>query len=76
METNDEYYYIFNEDKTCSYEMKVARLDCSYEIDDTTLTILYDGNESANAYKYRFDKHTLVITDNNGKDNKFTLEKE
>ena len=76
IETNDEYYYIFNEDKSCSYEMNVARLDCTYEIDDTNLTILYDGNKNASTYKYKFDKHTLVITDNSGKDNKFVLEKE
>ena len=44
LDTKDEYYYIFNKDKTCSYEMKVARLDCTYEEDGTHLTVLYKGN--------------------------------
>ena len=75
MDTNGEYYYIFNADKTCSYEMKVARLDCTYEIDDNKITILYKGNSKANTYEYKFDGHTLVIKDDAGKDNKFSREK-
>ena len=74
IETNNEYYYMFNKDKTCSYEMTVARLDCTYEEDGEKLTILYKGNEKPKTYQYRFDGSTLIIRDDTGKDNKFTKE--
>ena len=44
VDTNNEYYYIFNKDKTCSYEMTVARLDCTYEEVEGTLKILFNHN--------------------------------
>ena len=71
IETKNEYYYIFNKDNTCSYEMSVARLDCTYEINDDKITILYKGDTKEKTYEYRFDKNTLIIKDNTGKDNKF-----
>ena len=71
---NNEYYYIFNKDKTCAYEMTVARLDCTYEANDGELKILFNGNEKAKTYEYRFEKDNLIIKDSNGKDNKFTKE--
>lgn len=71
IETDNEYYYIFNKDKTCSYEMLVARLDCTYEDDGEKLTILYKGNETAKSFYYHFDGSTLIIKDDAGRDNKF-----
>ena len=71
IETTNQYYYIFNDDKTCSYEMTVARLDCTYEDDGEKLSILYKGKEIANTYQYHFDGDTLIIKDDTGKDNKF-----
>jgi hypothetical protein len=55
IDNDNEYYYIFNNDKTCSYEMIVARLDCTYEVDDNNITILYKGNEKAKTYNYFFE---------------------
>lgn len=75
IETEDEYYYIFNKDNTCSYEMTYARLDCTYKKDKETLTILYKGNNKSNTYKYHFKNKILIIKDNTGKDNKFIKEK-
>ena len=75
VDEDNEYYYIFNNDKTCSYEMKVARLDCTYEKDNETLTVLYKGIEEPRNYKYRFEDNNLIITDENGNDNEFTKEK-
>lgn len=66
-----EYYYIFNKDKTCSYEMKAARLNCTYKVDDSKLIVLYDGNEKTTTFEYRFEKKVLIITDPSGKDNLF-----
>ena len=71
IETTNDYYYIFNDDKTCSYEMTVARLDCTYELDDEKITILYNGNDKPKTYQYRFEDNMLIIKDNTGKDNKF-----
>ena len=74
VDTNNEYYYIFNKDNTCSYEMTIARLDCTYEKKDGTLKILFDGKEKQHIYEYRFEKNNLIIKDNTGKDNKFIKE--
>ena len=71
IDAKDEYYYVFNKDKTCSYEMMVARLDCTYEIDDEKLIILFNGNEKPNTFQYYFDNNMLIIKDNTGKENKF-----
>ncbi len=74
IDASNEYYYIFNKDKTCSYEMFAARLDCTYEANDGKLTIKFKGNEKPNKYQYRFDGKNLIIKDNTGKDNKFVKE--
>ena len=71
LDENNEYYYIFNNDKTCSYEMKFAKLGCTYENDDKIITILFKGTEQAKTYDYYFEGQTLVIKDDIGKDNKF-----
>ena len=74
VDANSEYHYLFNKDKTCSYEMISARLDCTYELDDDNLNIQFKGNETPNKYKYRFEEEYLIIRDNSGKDNKFVKE--
>ena len=75
LDKENEYYYIFNKDKSCSYQMTVARLDCTYEIDGEKINILFKGNENAITYWYRFDKGILVIKDHDGKDNSFIKKK-
>lgn len=71
IESDTEYYYIFNSNKTCSYEMNVARLNCTYKRDGKKITILYKGNEKENTYEYYFEGKTLIIKDDKGKNNKF-----
>ena len=66
-----ELYYLFNEDNTCSYEMVGAKLDCTYEIKDDELIILYKGNAQEYTFKYTLKDNKLIIKDNTGKDNKF-----
>ena len=76
IDTDIEYYYIFNKDKTCSYEMKVARLDCTYEEkNENQIIISYDGSTKDNTFEYKFEKNTLIIKDTNGKKYKFIKEK-
>lgn len=74
-DSDDELYYIFNNDKTCSYEMSIARLDCTYETENNRLTIMYKGSDKASTYEFRFEKNTLIIKDETGKDNRFIKEK-
>ena len=74
--SKDDYYYIFNKDKTCSYEMTVARLDCTYEVSETEISILYKGNTKPTKFEYRFDGNKLIIKDDKGNDNEFTKQKE
>ena len=71
IDTNSDYYYIFHNNKTCSYEMNVARLDCTYEISGDTIRILYKGSDKKTTFQYHFEGKVLIITDENGKDNKF-----
>ena len=75
VDKENEYYLLFNEDKSCSYEMAVARLECTYEEDGTNLMILYDGTVDPITYKYRFEKEHLIIVDDTGKDNIFVKDK-
>ena len=63
-----DYYYIFNEDKTCAYEMAGAKMECTYEDDGTKVTILYKGNTESSSYEYKIDGDTLTIKDSFGND--------
>lgn len=74
-DTKKEYYYIFNEDKTCSYEMPAARLDCTYEIDNNQIKILYKGNDKPNTFEYQLKDESLIIKDESNNYNEFTKEK-
>ena len=76
IDTKNEYIYRFNRDKTCSYEMTVARLDCTYEVSDNKLIIFYSGNTKGNTYEYKIEGDTLIIKDDTGKDNKFSKQKQ
>ncbi len=71
IDASNEYYYIFNKDKTCSYKMSVASLDCTYEMNGEKLNILFKGNEKTITYQYHFEKGILIIKDSTGKENKF-----
>lgn len=70
-DTKDSYYYIFHLNHTCSYEMKNARLDCTYDDDGEILTILYKGNTNKSVYTYHFEKNTLIIQDESHKNHIF-----
>ena len=74
IDTKNEYYYIFNKDKTCSYEMTVARLDCTYEDDGEKLIILYKGKDKPITFNYTFEGSTLIIKDSANKEYKFNKE--
>lgn len=75
VDKKNDYYYIFNKDKTCSYEMTAARLDCTYEIKENELIILYNGNKKPTKFKYLLDGKTLIIKDENSNYSEFTKEK-
>ena len=67
-EASPNYKYIFNEDKTCSYEYFGTKMECTYEDDGTKVSILYTGNTVASSYEYKIDGDTLTIKDSFGKD--------
>ena len=52
----NEYYYIFNTDKSCSYKMTAAKLNCTYKLDDSKLIILYDGSKKNITFEYELDR--------------------
>ena len=67
-----DYFYIFNDDKTCAYEMSGVKMECTYEDDGSKVTILYKGNTNSNTYEYTIDGDTLLIKDSFGNDVKYT----
>ncbi len=72
IEADNDFHYIFNKDKTCSYEMNVARLDCTYEDDGEKITILYKGRDKPITFTYTFEGNTLIIKDSANKEYKFS----
>ena len=66
IDTGIDYFYTFNEDKTCIYEMTGAKMDCTYEMEGKRITILYKGSSTPNSYEYKIDKDTLTLKDNLG----------
>ena len=58
-----DYYFIFNEDKTCSYEMSGAKRVCTYNDDGSKITVYYKGNPNPNIYEYTIDGNALTIKD-------------
>ncbi len=69
-----ELYYIFNDDKTCSYEMIGAKLDCTYEENGEELIILYKGDTVERKFNYYLKDDKLIIVDTVGKANIFSKE--
>ena len=63
-----DYYYIFNKDNTCAYEMSGARMEGTYEDDGKKVTILFNGNTNSNTYEYRIEDNKLIIKDSLGND--------
>ena len=72
----EEFYYVFNRDNTCSYQMKKASLSCTYQIDEEKITILFNGESEEKIYSYEIKADILTIKDKTGKENKFKKEKE
>ncbi len=75
VDEENEYFFYLNRDKTCSYEMKVARLDCTYEYDGEKITILYSGATKSRIYEYHFENDTLIIIDDSNNENKLIKQK-
>ena len=67
-EMDSSYKYVFNEDKTCSYERFGTKMECTYENDGKSIKILYTGNTIASTYEYTIDGDTLTIKDHFNKD--------
>ncbi len=66
-----DYYYIFNDDNTCAYEMTGAKMECTYETNENKVTILYKGNTIANTYEYIIEGDILLIKDSFGNNVKY-----
>ena len=64
--TDDEFYYLFNEDKTGSYTMGVDVKDFTYKIKDDTVIIVFSGNAKEHVYKYSIEDNVLSIENDYG----------
>lgn len=65
-ETNSQYVYKFNKDKTGSYTAYGTEMKFTYEDKGTEVSILYDGNTNASTFEYRIEKNKLIINDSFG----------
>ena len=64
--TDDEFYYLFNEDKTGSYTMGVDIQEFTYKLKDDTVIIVFNGNTKEHIYKYSIDGDVLSIENDYG----------
>lgn len=64
----DRYEYTFCEDGTGTYIVTGTELKFTYTADDTTLSILYDGNTDPIILDYSFVGDQLNIKDSFGED--------
>ncbi|MBO4338513.1 MAG: hypothetical protein J5877_01165 [Clostridia bacterium] len=64
--TDDEFYYLFNEDKTGSYTMGVDIQEFTYKIDGDTVIIVFKGNTKEHVYKYSIENNVLSIENDYG----------
>lgn len=65
-ESNSQYVYTFNADKTGSYNAYGTEMKFTYEDNGKEVSILYTGNTDASTYKYRIEKNKLIINDSVG----------
>ncbi len=65
------FIYTFNEDKTCSYDVAGSKRDCTYEMKDNKLSILFNGDTAPFETEYRIENNQLIIKDSLGNDVKY-----
>ena len=69
----NEMFYVFNEDKTGSYNYYGGRQDFIYETKDNKITFKYIGSSDDTVRDYKVEKNTLTIKD--GFNNDITYQK-
>ncbi len=57
------FVYTFNADNTCNYNAAGTNLDCTYEIKEDKLSILYKGNTETFDTKFKIEDDKLIIKD-------------
>ena len=60
--------YEFNDDDTCLYKDNDRKITCSYQDDQTRITIIEDGVFEANVYEYEIVNDKLIMIDSFGKE--------
>lgn len=63
---NGAYVYTFNEDNTCTYDANGTKMDCTYEITDDKISILYKNSTSPFETTYKIKNNLLTIKDSFG----------
>ena len=62
------YTYTFNEDGTGVYDLGTSKMEFTYEVTDTELSILYTGNTDPMVLEYEIDGNKLDVKDSFGSD--------
>lgn len=63
---HEDYTYTFNEDKTCTYEFSITKIDCTYELNGDRIAITFSGNTIPFETTYSLEENKLSIKDSFG----------
>lgn len=62
------YYYVFNDDNTCTYNVYGNEMKGTYKIDGDKISILYDGNKDPFETTFKIEDNKLNVIDSFGND--------
>lgn len=66
--TRTDVAYIFNEDKTGSYNFAGLENKFTYEINENVVKLVYTETSMPNEFEYEIKDNILIIKDSNGLD--------
>lgn len=69
------YTYIFNEDKTGTYEVSGSIMNFTYEDTGDSILIHFYGDTASNQLEYRIEGNSLIIKTSIGKETIYTRDK-
>lgn len=70
-----EFVYIFNEDKTGSYTVSGTTMTFTYEDNDESISLLFQGNTSPKNLEYKIKGRKLYLKDSLGKETELNRQK-
>ena len=72
--TDNEFYYLFNDDKTGSFALGGEIKDFTYTDNGDSVTIIFNNNTKEHVFKYSIDGDVLSIENDFGAVEKYNLQ--